>query len=228
MPLRLARSDAAIATGLAVIVVLGALLTAGLLPGVAPAADRSAQPTPTAAVVVGEPGGEVVNLATPTPTPEPSREPDPTAAGESPDVTAEETPAPVAAATPVPEPVSTPAPTLASTPPPAVAVASVGPADTVAAFYRRVTAGQFDAAYALWSDRMKSTYPRTANLDERFDDTAAITFNQLAVVEQTATSATVQANFTETYDGGSSREFVGFWRLVPDGGGGWLLDEPHY
>ena len=74
---------------------------------------------------------------------------------------------------------------------------------------------------------MKATYPRRENLDERFDTTAAITFHQLQVVEQTTAAAVVQANFTETYDGGSSREFVGFWRLVLVDGR-WLLDEPHY
>ena len=74
---------------------------------------------------------------------------------------------------------------------------------------------------------MKATYPRHENLDQRFDTTAAITFHQLEVVEQTAAAAVVQANFTETYDGGSSREFVGFWRLVLIDGR-WLLDEPHY
>ena len=106
-------------------------------------------------------------------------------------------------------------------------VAVANPADAVAAFYRNVAAGNFDAAYGLWSDRMRDTYPRTENLDERFDETASITFQQLYVAEQTADRATVQANFTETYDSGSSRQFVGYWRLVLVDGR-WLLDEPHY
>ena len=74
---------------------------------------------------------------------------------------------------------------------------------------------------------MKATYPRQANLDDRFDQTADITFSQLSVARQTASSATVQANFTETYDGGSSRGFIGYWNLVWVDGR-WLLDAPTY
>jgi hypothetical protein len=108
-----------------------------------------------------------------------------------------------------------------------VAVAG-GPDDAVAAFYQRVADGDFDAAYALWSDRMKATYqPREANLDDRFAETASITFTELRVASQSGDAATVQANFVERYDGGGSREFIGYWRLVRSGGG-WLLDEPNY
>jgi hypothetical protein len=97
----------------------------------------------------------------------------------------------------------------------------------VAAFYGNVAAGNFDAAYALWSERMKATYPRQENLDDRFDDTASITFQQLRLVDLTDQTASVQANFTETYDSGGSRDFVGYWRLIQVDGR-WLLDEPHY
>ena len=74
---------------------------------------------------------------------------------------------------------------------------------------------------------MKAAYPRQANLDDRFAQTADISFSALYVARQTASSATVQANFTETYDGGSSRHFVGYWDLVLVGGR-WLLDAPTY
>jgi hypothetical protein len=74
---------------------------------------------------------------------------------------------------------------------------------------------------------MKAAYPRQVNLDDRFDKTADITFSALYVARQTASSATVQANFTETYDTGSSRRFVGYWNLVRVGGS-WLLDAPTY
>ena len=97
----------------------------------------------------------------------------------------------------------------------------------MAAFYENVAAGNFDAAYALWSDRMKAMYPRQENLDDRFDETARITFHQLRLVARTNGPATVQANFTETYDSGGSREFIGYWELVQVNGR-WLLDEPHY
>jgi hypothetical protein len=108
-----------------------------------------------------------------------------------------------------------------------VIVAVAQPEDSVAAFYGNVAAGNFDAAYALWSDRMKATYPRQENLDDRFDDTASITFEQLRLVDLTDQTATVQANFIETYDSGSSREFIGYWQLIQVDGR-WLLDEPHY
>ena len=130
-------------------------------------------------------------------------------------------------AAPPPAP-PTPAPTAPASPAPtAVIVAVALPEDSVAAFYGNVAAGNFDAAYALWSDRMKATYPRQENLDDRFDDTASITFEQLRLVDRTDGSATVQANFTETYDAGSSRKFIGYWELVQVDGR-WLLDEPHY
>jgi hypothetical protein len=108
-----------------------------------------------------------------------------------------------------------------------VIVAVAQPEDSVAAFYGNVADGNFDAAYALWSDRMKATYPRQENLDDRFDETAGITFHQLRLVDRTGGTATVQANFTETYDSGASREFIGYWELVQVDGR-WLLDAPHY
>ena len=60
-----------------------------------------------------------------------------------------------------------------------------------------------------------------------FDQTADITFSELFTAERTDTTAVVQANFTETYDSGGSRNFIGYWRLVLVDGR-WLLDEPHY
>jgi hypothetical protein len=131
--------------------------------------------------------------------------------------TADATPFPVAAATPAP-----------ATPAPAIIVARTAtPDETIATWYSHVANGNFDAAYSLWSDRMRATYPRQENLDERFAQTAAITFGQLEVVQQGQRTATVQANFVETYDSGSSREFVGYWELVAVDGR-WLLDAPHY
>lgn len=157
---------------------------------------------------------------------------------------AQETPTPVPTATPTVAPTSSPTPTLGPSPtrvppapvPPAVTpapapttapVAVATPQDSVGAFYANVEAGNFDAAYSLWSSRMKATYPRQANLDDRFAETADITFSALYVARQTATTATVQANFTETYDSGSSRSFVGYWDLVRVDGR-WLLDAPTY
>jgi hypothetical protein len=212
------------AAGIAVLAIIAALA----LRGPAEPPGEVAHQT----IEVGVPGGEVISQATPAATPRPSL-----SATVPPSATPEPTPAPIAAATPAPTPATTiaPQPTVAPTasppsPTPAptpIVVAAANPADAVAAFYRNVAGGDFDAAYALWDERMRATYPRTANLDERFDETASITFQQLYVAEQTADRATVQANFTETYDSGSSRQFVGYWRLVLVDGR-WLLDEPHY
>jgi hypothetical protein len=199
------------------------VLTAGLFAAMVGRDDIGqliATPLPT--VFVGEPGGAVIPEAeTPTPRATPTVPPSPTS-----EPTVAPTPEPVVAASPPP----TPAPTVAPSPTPAptaVIVAMAQPEDSVAAFYGNVAAGNFDAAYALWSERMKATYPRQENLDDRFDDTASITFQQLRLVDLTDQTATVQANFTETYDSGGSRDFVGYWRLIQVDGR-WLLDEPHY
>ena len=168
-------------------------------------------------VELGPIGGVAFDTATPSPSPTPSATatPEPT-----PTVTA--TPA-----APAPTPVPTPPPPAATAAPTPPAVAIAGPDDSVAAFYGHVVDGRFDDAYALWSARMKATYPRQENLDGRFANTAAIRFSNLFTASQTATTATVQANFTETYDSGASRSFVGYWRLVRVDGR-WLLDEPTY
>jgi hypothetical protein len=190
--------------------------------------------TATSGVIVGLPGGEAIPQATPTPTaspdptPTPTASPDPTPAPTeappTPTPTTAPTPEPVVAATVAPQPtVVAPAPTA----PPVITAAAGSPDDAVIAFYRHVESSRFDEAYALWSPRMKAIYPRSENLDQRFDDTASIAFSQLYVAEQSGSTATVQANFTEVYVGGSSREFIGYWRLIRTSDG-WLLHEPTY
>ncbi|MCV0402755.1 MAG: protein kinase [Chloroflexi bacterium] len=171
--------------------------------------DNLDVPLPEA--VLGSIGGHAF-----TPTPSPTTEPSP-----SDEASAVNTPSDAPTRAPATRaPVPTPAPTAAS-------VAFAGPDDAVAAFYDHVVDGRFDDAYALWSPRMKATYERQGNLDDRFANTAAISFSSLYVADQSATRATVQANFTETYDSGSSRDFVGYWRLIRSDGR-WLLDEPTY
>ena len=223
----------------------GALLALGALVGLGvvavlfgaflPTRDGDPQAAaPTSRVIAGTPGGDVIPDESPTPEPMPDRGPTPTEAPAatptaSPAPTAEPTAAPTATPPPVAiatQPPVTPAPTPEPSPG-IVTVGLAGPEDTVLAFYRHVEAGRFDDAYALWSDRMKATYPRADNLDERFDDTASITFQQLTIAEQAGNWATVQANFTEGYDSGSSREFIGYWELIRTRDG-WLLDAPHY
>ena len=199
------------------------------------ALPRPVAPTRTPGIVVGIPGGAVVEpsrTASPAAlTPRPSSTPP---AATLPPTPVPPTPAPTAVAQPSTPPAQppTPAPTPVITPatpvPTPIVVAAIDPPEAaVAAFYHDAVVGDFDAAYALWDDRMRSTYPREANLDERFDQTADITFSALYTVERSDTTAVVQANFTETYDSGSSRVFIGYWRLVLVDGR-WLLDEPHY
>jgi eukaryotic-like serine/threonine-protein kinase len=177
-------------------------------------------------VVVGTPRGEVLyatpdptTSATPRPTPEPTEAP-------SPQPTVASTAAPTPAATPVSVAAATPPPTTPA-PAPIIVARATTPDETVATWYSYVANGDFDAAYSLWSDRMKATYSRRENLDERFGQTAAITFTHLEVVQQGQRTATVQANFVETYESGSTREFIGYWELIAVGGR-WLLDAPHY
>lgn len=178
---------------------------------------------PFAGVVVGEPRGEVFG-STPNPTTAPTRRPtaqptaSPTAAP-----TLAPTPAPIAAATPAPvePPPAVPAPT------PVMVAMAITPDRTVASWYSLVEDGEFDAAYALWSDRMRASFPREGNLDNRWRDTADITFTELYVAEQTQTTAKVQVEFVETKEDGSSRRFIGWWDLVRSGDG-WLLDQPHF
>ena len=210
---------------LAIAAYVGSRSLGGADPAVAPADSGSG-------VIVGTPGGAVIAdpaLST-TPDPTPTQEP-PAAATPTPPPSPEPTAEPVAsegpaiAATPAPAPTRTAAPVQPN--PTAAVVAVAGPADVVAAFYAAAVDGRFDAAYSHWSERMKANFPRPENLDARFDSTAQITFHQLNVAEMSGSAATVQANFTETYDSGATRTFVGFWRLVQVEGR-WLLDEPHY
>jgi hypothetical protein len=214
----------AIVWGLAALTLVGVALYAGTHQS-----DQAAVPVRTPEAVGGAviPTPDEVAEAPSTPHATATAAPPPTA-----------TPAPEAAPepTPVPTAVATPAPTEAlvvavETPPsaPAPATASVAgdPAAAVLSFYQAVAGGDFDTAYALWNERMRAAYPREPNLDSRFDETAEISFSQLSVAELSGDSATVQANFTETAESGSSRDFIGYWRLVLVDGR-WLLDEPHY
>ena len=232
-----------------VLVPIGGLLIVALLLGGQWLGGSAGADAPSPSIVVGEVGGAVFS---PEPTPHgPTLAPQPT----TPPVaaaTAVATPVPTAVATPVPTAVPTPAPTAApaATPPPTavptpatpapatpeppatpdpttVVAALAQPEDAVAAFYTYVVDEEFDAAYALWSDRMKTEFPRDENLDGRFDETASIRFTQLRTVARDGPRALVQANFVEEYESGATREFIGYWEVVLVDGR-WLLDQPHY
>jgi hypothetical protein len=203
--------------GVLVVIAIAAFLGTRSIGDDIPSADPTDAASP---VIVGEPGGGVVL--------------DPSAAA-SPASASQATEPPPSSPDPQPtqEPVATATPAAATgvaaatEAPGPVGVAIAGPADVVAAFYEAVVDGRFDAAYSHWSSRMRANFPRRENLDERFDNTSAITFQQLSVAEIAGTSATVQANFTEMYDTGESRQFIGYWRLVQVESR-WLLDDPHY
>lgn len=207
-----------------------ALLAVGLYAAIQvtdPAAQPARTPEAVGGAVIATPGGVAFPgvMPDPTPTPTPAATPMPEA---TPVATAEPTPIPTTAPTTAP----TPTPIVAvQTPPGSPAPTTTGaagdPIQAVLAFYQAAAREDFDAAYALWNERMRAAYPREPNLDSRFDDTAEVTFSQLSVAEMSGESATVQANFTEIYESGASRQFIGYWRLVLVDGQ-WLLDEPHY
>ena len=179
----------------------------------------------------GEVGGVVASptlvvaeaTATPSPSPRPTLEPTPrpTPVGATPSPAVVQTPTP---ATPVPSAPSTPE---QSRPPIVVASRGLTPSETVVRFYSLVADGSFNAAYALWSDRMKVNFPRAENLDQRFDDTASITMHRRDLLYQDAGNSVVGVEFTERYDGGAWRRFDGSWELVKVNGE-WLLDWPHF
>ena len=232
------------------VLAIAVLLGSRLVDNASGTAEESSAPGVVAGTPIGVAfGASPSPAATQAPTPEPTESAAPTATlvpTVAPTPTAEPTQAPVAAATPeptiapaiapTPEPVvpttppapaePSPPPVVAAEPDPAV-VAVAEPVDAVVAFYVNAADGNFDAAYSLWSDRMKATFPREGNLDDRFANTASITFHELYVAEMSGDTATVQANFTETYDSGASRVFIGYWELIRVNGR-WLLDAPHY
>ncbi len=224
-----------VVAGVGALLIVAVLLATQLLER--PSASASVSPPP--AIVVGELEGEIV---TPEPTATPSARAEVPTPAPSPPPTPAPTPAPTAApvtATPAPTPQPTPPPATppSATPPPPtppsatatpiVVAVLEAPEESVASFYSHVVEEEFDAAYALWSDRMKAQFSRPENLDERFDQTAAITFSQLQTVERGVDRALVQANFVEEYESGATREFIGYWELVLVDGR-WLLDQPHY
>ena len=176
-------------------------------------------------MIVGEPRGEVF-ASTPEPTEQPTGRPTPVPPeSATPEPTLVSTPVPVAVVTPPP---ATPVPPRATPAPTPIAVAmAVTPDQTVATWYSYVEDGEFDAAYALWSNRMKANFERQGNLDNRWRHTADVTFTQLYVTEQTQTTAKVHVDFIETMDDGASRRIIGWWDLVRSGDG-WLLDHPNF
>jgi hypothetical protein len=150
----------------------------------------------------------------------------PTAVPPTPTATPTPVPATPTPALPTPTPV-TPAPTEA---PPQARDSQVDPygaVEAVATWYGLVESGQFDAAYALWSERMKATFPRAGNLDQRWANTADIRIHSIGLSHAQGSAATVYITFTEHSNAGGSRRFEGWWDVTLTDSG-WLLDWPTF
>jgi hypothetical protein len=130
---------------------------------------------------------------------------------------------------PTPPPTPTPAPTAAPTPPPTAqppAVAS--PAAVVARFYELVEAHEFDAAAALWTDRMRRQYPPEGFIDGRFSRTTRIDLRDNDLIAANSRAAVVGVDLVEYRSvEPSPRRFVGRWEMVLTDQG-WRMDEPHF
>ncbi|MDQ2951129.1 MAG: hypothetical protein M3R54_02575 [Chloroflexota bacterium] len=99
------------------------------------------------------------------------------------------------------------------------------PRATVALFYQLVTAHRYDEASALWSSRMRATYPPSTNVNGRFDATRSISVRSSQISSQTASTAVVLVDIVEVMKDGSVREWVGQWELARSGSV-WLMDAP--
>ncbi|HEY7199877.1 MAG TPA: hypothetical protein VIC57_06690 [Candidatus Dormibacteraeota bacterium] len=140
-------------------------------------------------------------------------------------------PAPDATATP--EQPAAPATPEASppdvAPPPTAAPAAPSPSQpdapdaAVSRFYQLVQEHRFDDALALWSPRMRATYPPGENLYQRFADTTSIYPVSDRVTQPGDGSAVVAVDVIEVR-GGRTYHWVGSWYLVR--GSGWQLDQP--
>jgi serine/threonine protein kinase len=152
----------------------------------------------------------------PTATPTPSVEPTPTTTLVPPvETTPEPTPAPpppVVAAPPQP-------------PPPLVPVQPNSAAATVRSFYELIQQKRYDEAAALWSPRMKASYPPSTNIYGRFDRTRQIVIRSIAPIATNTGGATVAIDILEVLDSGVTRRWIGTWQLIWDGSR-WLMDAP--
>ena len=129
--------------------------------------------------------------------------------------------APPAAVPPTRQP--TPEPSLTPVP---VAVTD-SPVTALSSFYGAAATGNFSAAAALWSPRMRAQYPPAEFIDRRFAQTHSMTVNAARVVEQTADRAVLAVDLTEVIGNPpETRRWVGTWTLVRSGSA-WLLDAPN-
>ncbi len=138
------------------------------------------------------------------------------------------TPTTVPTVTAQPTPTPTTAPTTAPKPPTPLPAGADSPIVAVQTFYARVSAHQFDAAAALWSDRQRAQYPPDQNIAGRFARTTQIVVDNAQIVSQTNDRATVTVVLREYVTGGGEPPSLrGTWQLVR-GPSGWLLDQPNF
>ena len=113
----------------------------------------------------------------------------------------------------------------ANTPVPIAAATSGDPGQAVQNFYALVANRQFATAAQLWSPRMRSAFPPSQNIDQRFSQTQTINLQRADIVSQNQTQATVAVDLVESSAQAGQQHFVGTWRLVRDANG-WMLDQP--
>jgi serine/threonine protein kinase len=205
----------------ALVLVAAALWTVrGIAPG-----DRGgvlgATGSPAASDAGLAPGGSQ-SLAPPaTPSSSPSPSPSPSAVP---------TPPPTPDPTPRPSLPPTPAPTPVATDPPAAPPTADSPGAVVARFYDLVETHEFDAAAALWSDRMRAEYPPDEYIDGRFSRTTRIDLlrNEVLSLDADSGTAVVAVDLVEhrTVEP-TPRRFTGRWDMVLTDDG-WRMDEPHF
>jgi hypothetical protein len=136
--------------------------------------------------------------------------------------------APAAAPSAEPQDSAAPADSGASAPNSVLAqpAGAGSPTDAVGGFYSAVANHQFSAAASYWSANMQANWSPPVYIDQRFQPTQSMRLNSANVVSTDGDTATVSIDLIEVYSG-STRHWVGTWRLVRGPNGTWLLDAPN-
>ena len=103
-----------------------------------------------------------------------------------------------------------------------------GPVETVQAFYRHISQGEFDAASDLWTADMKRRYPPDENIRQRFSQTWSIRLEdaRLTTMSQDGEQASVAVQIVEVQGAPPTpQRFSGTWWLLR-GPNSWLMDRP--
>jgi hypothetical protein len=99
----------------------------------------------------------------------------------------------------------------------------------VTRFYALVEQHRFGEAAQLWSARMKSQYPPSEYINDRFAATTRIDINRISIRSMRVANqtATVFVDLSEYRTSGAARHWVGNWDMVLTSAG-WLMDRPHF